>query len=123
MPESLREQSVLALGCPSWTASTAAQPAVARVSPAEDRAPTPPPVSPWQALKIRLGWERPEVPKAVLGATGGGAQRRGRGTEPCFACQGRIANLGALTVATDEDDKRTFSVWRCRRCHTFYLND
>jgi hypothetical protein len=28
-----------------------------------------------------------------------------------------------MTVATDEDDKRTFSVWRCRRCHTFYLND
>ncbi|MEZ4831355.1 MAG: hypothetical protein R2873_04995 [Caldilineaceae bacterium] len=123
MPESLREQSVLALGCPSWTASTAAQPAVARVSPVEDRAPTPPPVSPWQALKIRLGWERPEVPKPSWGQRVVERSGVGAGTEPCFACQGRIANLGALTVATDEDDKRTFSVWRCRRCHTFYLND
>lgn len=47
----------------------------------------------------------------------------GAGTEPCFVCQGRIANLGALTVATPEDDKQTFSVWRCRSCHTLYLND
>jgi hypothetical protein len=47
----------------------------------------------------------------------------GAGTEPCFACQGRIANLGAMTGITDEGDKRTFSVWRCRRCHTYYLNE
>ncbi len=47
----------------------------------------------------------------------------GAGTEPCFACQGRIANLGALAVATPEGDKQTFSVWRCRQCYTYYLND
>jgi uncharacterized protein with PIN domain len=47
----------------------------------------------------------------------------GAGTEPCFACQGRIANLGALTVATAEDDKQTFSVWRCRNCYSLYLNN
>lgn len=47
----------------------------------------------------------------------------GAGTEPCFACQGRIANLGALAVATPEEDKQTFSVWRCRQCYTYYLND
>jgi hypothetical protein len=47
----------------------------------------------------------------------------GAGTEPCFACQGRIANLGALTVASPEGDKQTFSVWRCRVCHTLYLSD
>ena len=47
----------------------------------------------------------------------------GAGTEPCFACQGRIANLGALAVASDENDKQTFSVWRCRVCCTYYLND
>ena len=47
----------------------------------------------------------------------------GAGTESCFACQGRIANLGAIAVATDENDKRTFSVWRCRTCGGFYLND
>lgn len=47
----------------------------------------------------------------------------GAGAEPCFACQGRIANLGALVVATPEGDKQTFSVWRCRTCYTYYLND
>lgn len=47
----------------------------------------------------------------------------GAGTEPCFVCQGRLANLGALAVASPEGDKQTFSVWRCRICHTTYLND
>jgi hypothetical protein len=47
----------------------------------------------------------------------------GAGTEPCFVCQGRLANLGALAVATPEGDKQTFSVWRCRSCYTTYLND
>ncbi|MFN3979821.1 MAG: hypothetical protein ACK4SA_05505 [Caldilinea sp.] len=47
----------------------------------------------------------------------------GAGTEPCFVCQGRIANLGALATGTPEGDKRTFSVWRCRACYTYYLND
>lgn len=47
----------------------------------------------------------------------------GVGTTPCFACQGRIANLGALAVATPEGDKQTFSIWRCRTCYTCYLND
>jgi hypothetical protein len=47
----------------------------------------------------------------------------GAGTEPCLACHGRIANLGALTVAAPEGDKETLSVWRCRNCYTTYLND
>ena len=47
----------------------------------------------------------------------------GAGTEPCFACQGRLANLGAIAVASNEGDKQTFSVWRCRSCYTLYLND
>lgn len=47
----------------------------------------------------------------------------GAGTEPCFVCQGRLANLGALAVESDEGDKQTFSVWRCRACYTTYLND
>ena len=47
----------------------------------------------------------------------------GAGTEPCFACQGRLANLGALAVASPEGDKQTYSVWRCRHCYTWYLND
>jgi hypothetical protein len=47
----------------------------------------------------------------------------GAGTEPCFVCQGRLANLGALVVASAEGDKQTLSVWRCRRCYTLFLND
>lgn len=47
----------------------------------------------------------------------------GAGTEPCFVCQGKIANLGALTAETPEGDKQTFSVWRCRTCYAYYLND
>lgn len=47
----------------------------------------------------------------------------GAGTESCFVCQGRLANLGALAVASDAGDKQTFSIWRCRTCHTLYLND
>lgn len=46
----------------------------------------------------------------------------GAGTEPCLACQGRIANLGAQRSHTAEGDQQAYSVWRCRRCHTLYLN-
>jgi hypothetical protein len=38
-------------------------------------------------------------------------------------CQGRLANLGALAVASPEGDKQTLSVWRCRSCYTTYFND
>jgi hypothetical protein len=58
-------------------------------------------------------WEAKVIERSGVGA----------GTERCFACQGRIANLGALAVATPEGDKQTFSVWRCRLCYTYYLND
>ena len=61
----------------------------------------------------RQSWEERLVERSGLGA----------GADPCFACQGRIANLGALVVATPEGDKETFSVWRCRSCYTYYLND
>lgn len=47
----------------------------------------------------------------------------GAGTEQCFSCQGRIANLGALVVDSPEEDKQTYSVWRCRICYTYYLNE
>jgi hypothetical protein len=59
------------------------------------------------------GWEAGVVERSGVGA----------GTESCFACQGRIANLGALAVATPEGDRQTFSIWRCRNCYTYYLND
>ncbi|MEZ4865394.1 MAG: hypothetical protein R3C14_29060 [Caldilineaceae bacterium] len=61
---------------------------------------------------LAVAWETSLVERSGVGA----------GTEPCFACQGRIANLGALTTATPEGDKETFSVWRCRHCYTLYLN-
>ena len=71
------------------------------------KSPTPPAVSSVQTWKERI------VERSGVGA----------GTEPCFVCQGRIANLGALAVATPEGDKQTFSVWRCRVCYTYCLND
>jgi hypothetical protein len=60
-----------------------------------------------------VAWEDKLVERSGVGA----------GTEPCFVCQGRIANLGALAVASPEGDKQTYSVWRCRQCYTYYLND
>ncbi|MBK8049411.1 MAG: hypothetical protein IPK16_21215 [Anaerolineales bacterium] len=60
-----------------------------------------------------LTWEEKLVERSGVGA----------GTESCFVCQGRIANLGALAVATPEGDKQTYSIWRCRSCYTYYLND
>ncbi len=70
-----------------------------------------------EAKGVSLGqpaaWEDKLVERSGVGA----------GTEPCFVCQGRIANLGALAVASPEGDKQTYSVWRCRHCYTYYLND
>jgi hypothetical protein len=66
-----------------------------------------------QATVTADSWQERIVERSGVGA----------GTEPCFACQGRIANLGALAVASPEGDKQTYSVWRCRQCFTYYLND
>ena len=65
-----------------------------------------------EPVSEQLTWQEQLVERSGVGA----------GTEPCFACQGRIANLGALTVATPDDDKQTYSVWRCRTCYGTYLN-
>ncbi|MEM7125234.1 MAG: hypothetical protein AAF702_02835 [Chloroflexota bacterium] len=46
----------------------------------------------------------------------------GAGTDPCPGCYGRIANLGAYVLETDEGDQQTLSIWRCRVCHGTYLN-
>ncbi|MBX3000234.1 MAG: hypothetical protein KF893_17050 [Caldilineaceae bacterium] len=122
MPEPLRYQSVLSLGCPAWAVAVEDRPPIPALPRAEARTFSTQ-TSLWQQLWVRLGQERPEPKRPSWGE--GIIERSGvgAGTEPCFACQGRIANLGALIVATDEDDKRTFSVWRCRRCQSFYLND
>ncbi|MCC7352716.1 MAG: hypothetical protein IT330_03085 [Anaerolineae bacterium] len=45
------------------------------------------------------------------------------GTVPCPTCSGRIANWGALNTVTERGDTRTFSVWRCRQCLAYFLED
>lgn len=121
LPEVLRQQSALALACPAWAAGQFpfdSAPAKAQPEEASETS-----AGVWTQIKQRV-WKRSRrrghtrLSDRIVERSGVGA-----GTEPCFACQGRIANLAALTVSTEQDDKRTFSLWRCRRCHTFYLND
>ncbi len=126
-PPAWDQQSGLALSCVHWQEAQATQ------SPApEEETPSvqaePPEALVKGGLLARLGRRlkgekprsQPEQPwwRAIQERSGVGA-----GTEPCFACQGRLANLGAFTQSTPQGDRRTSSVWRCRRCHTFYLND
>jgi len=132
-PPLLAAQSLLALSCRHW--QPGAEPSAARMSPAAvTLSPIPKraeqeddarwtlagQVRRWLSRKEKAGraaasirWVDRVVERSGVGA----------GTEPCFVCQGRIANLGALAVATPEGDKQTFSVWRCRQCYTYYLND
>ena len=133
LPTLLVMQSALALHCPHWqpaqpgveaAAEAVTQPARKALAPmhkvaesAEIR------LTIWQRLYKRFDrWRFAGKPRdwATLFLERSGV---GAGTEPCFVCQGRIANLGALTVATAEGDKETFSIWRCRNCYTLYLND
>lgn len=124
-------QSELALRCPNW--EQAAMPAT---GPAQSTQVIP--VQPlrkiaeisesklpfwrrlWRQTLRQIGtapavssWEERLAERSGVGA----------GAAPCFVCQGRIANLGALAAETDEGDTQTFSVWRCRLCFTTYLND
>jgi hypothetical protein len=129
-PGLLALQGELALACPHWLDAggrasgvegarqllpVAPLPKAAEVSESK--------MKPWARWRVRLSRRLrppPSLPAAerLLERSGVGA-----GTEPCFACQGRIANLAALAVESDEGDKQTFSVWRCRNCYTLYLND
>jgi hypothetical protein len=143
----LAVQSLLALDCSHWEPAGSAgaiQQTQAEQTPTKQTPAEPAEVAPivkraeresderwswWGRLRRRFGghaapsaktqpaseatWEERIVERSGVGA----------GTEPCFACQGRIANLGALAVASPEGDKQTFSVWRCRQCFTYYLND
>lgn len=131
----LTAQSLLALACDHWQAAAAAPPpasidagvASVSVAPIRKRAEQESDER-WTLIGQIRRWLRkrdltPAAPaptweERVIERSGVGA-----GTEPCFACQGRIANLGALAVATPEGDKQTFSVWRCRSCYTYYFND
>ncbi len=126
-PPGWNQQSGLALPCVHWQEAQELSPPVPEEEPALPQVtpPQPPVKEGWLArLGRRLKGEkpslRPQEPwwQAIQERSGVGA-----GTEPCFACQGRLANLGALLQTTPQGDRHTSSVWRCRRCHTFYLND
>lgn len=131
LPATLALQSALALDCLHWQPLANGQTDLATAT-ADHRSLAPMRkvaesaeirLSLWQRFKKRLitrwGRSRPQNWESLfLERSGVGA-----GTEPCFVCQGRIANLGALTVGTPEGDKQTFSVWRCRHCYTVYLNN
>lgn len=112
-------QSALAAPCMQFDATTAGA--------------VPPPattVSPVAAVAgTGRSWWRLRRSKQSTTASGRQAQeiveRSGKrpGTIPCLACPGRMANLGAQKCRTHEGDERTFSVWRCRQCLGYYLND
>lgn len=137
-PAPLQLQSLLALDCSHWQAAPDRPPTVPAAP--ESPAPAAETVAPmrkraeqenderWTLLgQLRRRLRRQSALPAPAGQTWADrlVERSGvgAGTETCFACQGRIANLGALAVATPEGDKQTFSVWRCRLCYTYYLND
>lgn len=132
LPPTLALQSALALPCPHWQPLSVSVATEALVADGAERQSLAPMrkvaesaeirLTLWQRLQKRLkGWWQTHQPRdwetMFLERSGVGA-----GTEPCFVCQGRIANLGALTGSTAEGDKQTFSVWRCRHCYTTYLN-
>lgn len=141
-PERLLVQSGLTLACPHWTSEPVME-ENRRAGEAEDKGeeplhPTPSSASPlaqnpagsgdggwWRRLWPRRNRPAQTPPQADASWVETLAERSGvgAGTEPCFACQGRLANWGALTLATPEGDKRTVSVWRCRLCGAWYLND
>jgi hypothetical protein len=136
-PGGLAVQSLLALDCSHWEPAgseravqspaaelTAVAPIAKRAERESDER-----WSWWRRLRRRLAGHVAPPDKAQQAPQASWEERIversgvGAGTEPCFACQGRIANLGALAVASPEGDKQTYSVWRCRQCFTYYLND
>jgi hypothetical protein len=145
--EWLAQQSALALGCERWAqappdtprhestdtqiAVDEAVPAVAKDAEAEEPEEEPEaPSSFWGRLRDIwarfVGGDAPGGESASRPSLAERIQERsgvGAGTEACFACQGRMANLNALVVESPEGDKQTLSVWRCRLCHTYYLNN
>lgn len=127
VPAALQAQSHLALACPHFREAVAASAGasmlpVARLPKIAETSESK--LKPMARLRLRLA-RRFGPPPAARSPADLLAERSGvgAGTGPCLVCQGRIANLGALTVASLEGDKETFSVWRCRICYTLYLSD
>lgn len=131
----LASQGSLALRCQNWSRRSTPQAGPAAEHGGGDKAmPLPPVVKSAELDEDRLPrtqrWLR-RLQRLVAGDTPATTDDPsimersgvGAGTEPCLVCHGRIANLGALTVAAPEGDKETLSVWRCRNCYTTYLND
>ncbi len=115
-------QNVLAAPCAHF-AVTAGETAPPPVVPAVPVVPLADTARPWWQ---RLWRQQPEAAAPSSGrAAGDLVERSGKrpGTIPCLACPGRMANLGAQKCRTHEGDERTFSVWRCRQCLGYYLND
>ncbi len=135
VPAVLAAQSHLSLACAHWQPRAQSPAAAVEAAPDADAtlpvAPLPKiaettesKLKPLARLRLRIARSlRPPPPPANLAAMLAERSGVGAGTEPCPVCQGRIANLGALTVASPEGDKETFSVWRCRVCHTLFLSD
>ena len=128
-PALIVAQSMLALACHAWQPATELTensaehtlpvqplPKAAETSDSKKRG--------WArlAMELRKRFASPAQPRALAERL---SERSGvgAGTESCFACHGRIANLAALAVESDEGDKQTFSVWRCRSCYTLYLSN
>lgn len=116
------QQRVLAAPCMHFAATAAdagPQPAAA-VPPVEAAPGTGRPW--WQRLRLRRSGPSMTPPGLREQEV---AERSGKrpGTIPCLACPGRMANLGAQNCRTSEGDERTFSIWRCRQCLGYYLND
>lgn len=137
-PPALAVQSAFSLACTHWTVGDKASAARISIGDAGDSPHTnsaiPAPSTPegpkrrpapsqWQRLHSLLTRSKSNssdsrskpiaLPKKVTAV----------GTEPCFVCQGRIARLDSHTIATQEGDNETFTVWRCHTCYTTYLGD
>lgn len=129
LPSALATQSALSLACehfqrqeePSSKAANNASPSSSHPRVLKSAELDPDRLPFWPRLWSRFtGRGRPPQhwTDQVIERSGVGA-----GTEPCFVCQGRLANLGALAVSSPEGDKQTLSIWRCRSCYTIFFND
>lgn len=138
----LGHQSVLALGCDHWEPRQRPL-AVATVPGANAQSLPPMPKAAefsavatkkkgqsrwrrWRALVMKLFERQMAKSKDAKEMTHPALVERsgvGAGTEPCFVCQGRLANLSALVVESAEGDKQTYSLWRCRNCYSYFLSD